>query len=161
MRKYGPSPSGSSRRWRAAARAEKIRGIRKRHKRQKGRSAQCLILPFLLVSALPFHSFLYAVAIGITWRVPKETEGIGLDGFLPKGAGSIRQLSVKSVKPAPFALQSGAEIGIGSRRGYLSYFPSYFPPTPPDKRARIRRFGELRLAPRETLKSETIEIRKW
>src|SRR5579872_5736715 len=31
-------------------------------------------------------------------------------------------------------------IGIGSRRGYLSYFP----PTPPDMRVRIRRFGELR-----------------
>ena len=32
-------------------------------------------------------------------------------------------------------------IGIGSRRGRLSYFP----PTPPDMRVRIRRFGELRL----------------
>jgi len=32
-------------------------------------------------------------------------------------------------------------IGIGNRREYLSYFP----PTPPDMRVRIRRFEKLRL----------------
>jgi hypothetical protein len=47
-------------------------------------------------------------------------------------------------------------IGIGSRRDWLSYFP----PTPPDMRVRIRRFGELRLALDEARHSELIEVRR-
>jgi len=47
-----------------------------------------------------------------------------------------RNRGVRSV----FQSENEQEIGIGSRRGYLSYFP----PTPPDMRVRIRRFGMLR-----------------
>lgn len=50
----------------------------------------------------------------------------------------------------------GEGIGIGGRRAALSYAP----PTPPDVRVRIRRFGELRLGDSKSGDAELIKVRR-
>ena len=63
-----------------------------------------------------------------------------------------RQESTRPLRSNPAGLDKRHRFTEASRRGSLSYFP----PTPPDMRVRIRRFSELRLErdpgaePRET-----------